>query len=103
MRLLRLVTKLTLTVKAAFIHKILCFEMFKIIFGQLVDRMLENKRLFACEPPPPPPPPQARRVHLWCIFLALPFRDGPLPAELNFGKNTGLDQYIVSMINICHG
>ena len=101
MRLLRLVAKLTLAVKAAFISKILCFEMFKIIFGQLVDRMLENRSLFECEPPSPPPP--ARRVHLWCIFLALPFRDGPLPAELNFGENTGLDQYIVSMINICHG
>ena len=58
MRLLRLVTKLTLTVKAAFIHKILCFGMFKIIFGQLVDRMLENKRLFECEPPPPPHHPK---------------------------------------------
>ena len=101
MRLLRLVAKLTLAVKAAFISKILCFEMFKIIFGQLVDRMLENRSLFECEPPSPPLP--ARRVHLWCIFLALPFRDGPLPAELNFGENTGLDQYIVSMINICHG
>ena len=100
MRLLRLVTKLTLAVKAAFIHKILCFETFKIIFGQLVDRMLENKSLCECEAPHHP---SARRVHLWCIFLALPFRDGPLPAELNFGENTGLDQYIVSMINICHG
>ena len=100
MRLLRLVTKLTPVVKAAVIHKILCFETFKIIFGQLVDRMLENESFFECESPPPPP---TRRVHLWCIFLALPFRDGPLPAELNFGENTGLDQYIVSMINICHG
>ena len=100
MRLLRLVTKLTLAVKAAYIHKILCFETFKIIFSQLVNRMLENKSLFECEAPPPPP---ARSLHLWCIFLALPFRDGPLPAELNFGENTGLDQYIVSMINICHG
>ena len=34
------VTKLTLAVKAAFIHEILCFEAFKILFGQqLVDRM----------------------------------------------------------------
>ena len=49
------------------------------------------------------PPPPARRVYLWCIFLALPLRNGPLPAELNFGENTGLDQYIVSMIDICHG
>jgi len=67
-------------VKAAFIHKILCFEMF------------ENKSLCECKAPPPLP---ARRVHLWCIFLALPFKDGPLPAELNFGENTGLDQYIL--------
>ena len=36
------VTKLTLHVaaKAAFIRKILCFELFKILFGQLVDRIL---------------------------------------------------------------
>ena len=40
------VTKLTLAVKAAFINEILCFEPFKILFGQqLVDRMLENKSL----------------------------------------------------------
>ena len=40
------VTKLTLATKAcAFIHKILCFEVFKILFGHLVDRMLENKSL----------------------------------------------------------
>ena len=33
------VTKLTLAAKAV------CFEVFKILFGQLVDRMLENKSL----------------------------------------------------------
>ena len=48
------VTKLTLATKAAFIHKILCFEVFKILFSQLVDRMLENKILHECE-------------NLWCI------------------------------------
>ena len=46
------VTKLTLAAKAAFICKILCFEVFKILFGQLVDRMLENKSLHECEAPP---------------------------------------------------
>ena len=40
------ITKLTLATKAcAFIRKILCFEVFKILFGHLVDRMLENKSL----------------------------------------------------------
>ena len=38
------VTKLTLVTKAAFVHKILCFEVSKIFFGQLVNRMLENKK-----------------------------------------------------------
>ena len=38
------VTKLTLALKAAFIHEILCFEAIKILFGQqLVDSMFENK------------------------------------------------------------
>ena len=46
------VTKLTLAAKAAFIRKILCFEVFKILFGQLVERMLENKSLHECEAPP---------------------------------------------------
>ena len=45
------VTKLTLAAKAAFIRKILCFEVFKILFGQLVDRMLENKSLHGHEGP----------------------------------------------------
>ena len=48
------VTKLTLVAKAAFIHKILCFEVFKILFGQLVDRMLENKSRQELEAPPSP-------------------------------------------------
>ena len=46
------VTKLTLAAKAAFIRKILCFEVFKILFGQLVERMLENKSLHEHEAPP---------------------------------------------------
>ena len=70
--------------KAAFIHKILCFEVFKILCGQLIDRMLENKSLRECKAPPPP----ARRVHLWYIILVLPVKNGPLPAELKFRENT---------------
>ena len=30
------------------------------------------------------------KVCLWCIFFALLVMNGPLPAELKFGKNTGL-------------
>jgi len=51
--ILSAVTKLTLATKAAFIGKILCFEEFKILFGHLVDRMLENKSLQEHEAPPP--------------------------------------------------
>ena len=49
------VIKLTRVAKAAFIHKILCFEVFKILFGQLVDRMLENKSHQERDVPPPLP------------------------------------------------
>jgi len=45
---------LTQTAKAAFIHKILGFEVFKILCGQLIDRMLENKSLHECKAPPLP-------------------------------------------------
>ena len=34
------------------LRKILCFEVFKILFGQLVERMLENKSLPEGEAPP---------------------------------------------------
>ena len=44
-------TKLTLVAEAAFIRKIHCFEVFKILFGQLVDRMLKNKSLHESEAP----------------------------------------------------
>ena len=37
---------------------------------------------------PPPPPPPRSRVCLWCIFLALPVKNGALPAELKFKENT---------------
>ena len=39
------VTKFTLAVNAGFIRKILCFEVLKVLFSQLVDRMLKNKSL----------------------------------------------------------
>ena len=54
------VIKLTRVAKAAFIHKILCFEVFKILFGQLVDRMLENKSRQERDAPPPSPTCQER-------------------------------------------
>ena len=79
-----LLYKLTLAAKAAFIHKILCFEVFVILFGQLVDRMLKNKSQFKNTKLP------TRRVPLWCIliFLALPVKKGPLPNELKFRETT---------------
>lgn len=59
-------TKLTLVAKATFICKILCFEAFKILFGQLIfDRMLENKSLHELKATLNP---STRRVHLWGIF-----------------------------------
>ena len=33
-------------------------------------------------------PSPGRGVCLWCIFLALPVKNGPLPAELKFKENT---------------
>ena len=33
-------------------------------------------------------PYPGRGVCLWCIFLALPVKNGPLPAELKFKENT---------------
>ena len=33
-------------------------------------------------------PPSPRKVCLWYIFVALPVRNGPLPAELKFRENT---------------
>ena len=77
------VTKLTLVAKAAFIRKILCFEVFKILFGQLVDRMLENKSLHECEAPP-----LAGECASGILFSALPVKNGPLPAKLKFRENT---------------
>ena len=69
--------------KAASIHKILYFEVFKILFGQLVDRTVENKSVHECEAPLPTP---ARRVCLWCIFLALPVKNGPFLLSKNLGR-----------------
>ena len=79
------VIKLTRVAKAAIIHKILCFGVFKILFGQLVDRMLENK---SRQERDAPPLPLARREPLWRILLALLVKNGPLPAELKFRENT---------------
>jgi len=81
------VTKLSLAAKAAFVHKTLCFEVLKILFGLFVDRMLENKSLHERLRPPPPPPAPGKRMGLWCIVLALPVKNGPLFAELKFKEN----------------
>ena len=77
------VTKLTLVAKAYFVRKILVLRCRK--FGQLVDRVLENKSLHDAHMNAP----SARRVLLWRIFLALPVMNGPLPAELKCRENTG--------------
>ena len=92
------VTKFAQAIKpaeAAFICKILCFEVTKILFGQLVDWMLVNKSLHKREIRPPPPLP-AWRAHLWRIFLALPIKNGPLLAELKFRENTAYYWYFLN-------
>ena len=78
--------KLTLAVKATFICRTHCFDVFKILLGQLIDRMLENKSLHERKATPEPPPRQESvpLVHI----LALPVKNGPLPAELKFRENT---------------
>ena len=56
-----------------------------MLFGQLVDRMLENKSLQERKAPPP------GECAFWCIliiFLALPVKNGPLPDELKFRETT---------------
>ena len=70
-----------------------------MLCGELIDRMLENKSLHECKAPPPP----ARRVHLWYIFLALPVKNGPLPAELKFGENIAMfnDHYSAGLMQQC--
>ena len=70
-----------LEAKAAFIRKILCFEAFKTLFSQF-DRMLENKSLHEREAPLVWE--SAPLVHI----LALPVKNGPLPAKLKFRENT---------------
>ena len=65
------VTKFAQAIKpaeAAFICKILCFEVTKILFGQLVDWMLVNKSLHKREIRPPPPPPCLESAPLAHIF-----------------------------------
>ena len=44
-------------------------------------------------PPLGRPPPPPRKVPLWCIFFALPAKNGPLPAELKLRKITVLIFY----------
>ena len=80
-----LLYKLTLAAKAAFIHKILCFKVFVILFGQLVERMLKNNSQFKNTKLP-----HQESIPLWCIliFLALPIKKGPLPNELKFRETT---------------
>ena len=80
------VIKLTRVAKTAFIHKILCFEVFKILFGQLVDRMLENKSRQERDAPPLPHLPGESPSGAY--ILALLVKNGPLPAELKFRENT---------------
>ena len=75
------VTKLILAAKAAFIRKSVCFEVFKILFGQLVERMLENKSLHEREALPLAGE-CASGVYFW------PCLNGPLPAKLKFRENT---------------
>ena len=76
------VTKLTLVAKAAFIWKSLCFEVFKVLFSQFVDRMLENKSLHERDPPPHPHQENAPAP-------LTPVKNGRSPAELKFRENTG--------------
>ena len=82
-----LMTTLVLA-KAPFIRKILCFEVFKILFSQLVDRMLKKKSLLECKAPPPQPPPPPSSAY----FFALPVKNDPLPPELKFSENIGTSQ-----------
>jgi len=55
---------------------------FKKLFSQLVNRMLENKSLHEPEGLPP------RRECLWWIVFALLVKNSPLRAELKFRENT---------------
>ena len=59
------VTKLTLVAKTAFIRKILCFEVFKVLFGQLADRILDNKSLQKREAPHPLPHSRVPLAHIF--------------------------------------
>ena len=58
--------------------------MFKILFGQLVERILENKSLHEREAPTP----AGRRMRLWNIFLALPVKNGSYLLLLKFREDT---------------
>ena len=61
-------------------RKSVCFEVFKILFGQFVERMLKNKSLHEREAPPPAGE-CASGAYFW------PCLNGPLPAKLKFREN----------------
>ena len=76
------VTKLTLAAKAAFIHKILCVEVFKILSFQSNGWQDARKFKAFMNTKPLPWQESAPLVH-----IVLPVKNGPLPAELKFRGN----------------
>ena len=90
------VTKFAQAIKpaeAAFIHKILCFEVTKILFGQLVDWMFVNKSLHKREIPPPPPCLESAPL---AHIFGLTDQEWSLLAELKFRENTAYYWYFVN-------
>ena len=70
--------------KAAFIHKFFLLWCLKYFSVNWLTGCSKIKAFINAKLPRP-----ARRVHLCHIFLALPVKNGPLPAELKFRENTG--------------
>ena len=68
------VTTLTLATKAAFIHKILCFEVFS------VNWLTECSKIKSFM--------NAKTYRAYIVFLTLPIKNGPLPTELKFKEST---------------
>ena len=68
--------------------------MFKILFGQLVERMLENKSLHEREAPA-----LAGQCASGTHFLALPVKNGPLPAKLKCRENTVVVYCMIILTN----
>ena len=58
-------------------------------FRELSSWISKRGRAMSCLPP-------TRKVHLWCIFFALPAMNGPFPADLNFRENTVYAGILVS-------